>query len=163
MARASPRKMRPSGVSSTVRPVRSNSRVPSSRSSDATAWLTVVCTTWHTSAARVNPPISATATKYSSWRISIAPASRLLKRSTPHWDKHPIHKASANMQSTMGRHEPGKMLSMCLPSLGIPVDLTTVVGHTLSESGAQGVRRLKRGGMPCSAREPSPRWTAARS
>ncbi|MCR3752740.1 hypothetical protein LX88_006735 [Lentzea californiensis] len=70
-ARTSGSTAAPTSVSVTVRPDRSSRACPSSRSSRRTCALTPGWATWTRSAARVNEPDSATATKYSSWRSSI--------------------------------------------------------------------------------------------
>jgi hypothetical protein len=70
-ARANGSTAAPASVSVTVRPVRSSSGRPSSRSSCLICALTPGCATCRRSAARVKLASSATATKYSSWRSSI--------------------------------------------------------------------------------------------
>ncbi len=70
--RATGTKASPAAVSRTLRLVRWKSRAPNSFSSRAIWWLRADCTTWQRSAARVKPPVSATATTYRICWSSIA-------------------------------------------------------------------------------------------
>ena len=70
-ARARGSSASPCDVSATERRVRSNRRAPSSASSARTPAETLDCTAKTRAAARVKLSSSATATKYSSWRVSM--------------------------------------------------------------------------------------------
>ncbi len=72
-ARARGTSARPASVSTTRRPVRSNSSAPSSRSRLRTDELSADCTISSRRAAAVKPPSVTTAMKWRSWRISIGP------------------------------------------------------------------------------------------